>query len=289
MLPPAAAMRALALERSLMTGDLEMRSDKKTMLEAISLMPSTIRFATLDLRDDEDVVLPAVAQDGDLLVYASQRLRNDKAVVLTALKAPQGNPLSVLQVAHPFFYSDREIMMVAVEKHGEVLWLASQALKADKEIAMVAIQTHPEIFELIDESLRKDRELALAAVGGFGDLLYAPNMPEEFKSDKTFQIASARAPRLRPFTGPLDALAASCSSIAHEGEKAPVVMIEDVERDSGSVYVRTAAGTSILLSQCLTLNDVAADASRELGVRRVHVVLQNGSTTASPWDATAAL
>lgn len=45
-----------------------------------------LKFATLELRDDKKAVMESVKRDGYTLEYASSRLQNDEEVALEAIK-----------------------------------------------------------------------------------------------------------------------------------------------------------------------------------------------------------
>ena len=61
-------------------------------------------------------------------------------------------------------YNNREYVLEAVSKQGELLDFAEESLKDDKEIVLAAIQSNPEALEFASERLKSNREVVYNSV-----------------------------------------------------------------------------------------------------------------------------
>lgn len=86
--------------------------------------------------------------------------------------------------------SDREFLLAAVKKNGEVLEYAADERKADREIVLAAVKQDGYALEYASETVRNDRKIVLAAVGQNGMALkYAS---EAFKKDAEICLVALR-------------------------------------------------------------------------------------------------
>ena len=59
---------------------------------------------------------------------------------------------------------NRDYVLEAVSKQGELLDFAADNLKDDKEIALAAIHNNPEALEFVSDRLKSDREVVFDSV-----------------------------------------------------------------------------------------------------------------------------
>ena len=61
-------------------------------------------------------------------------------------------------------YNNREYVLDAVSKQGELLDFADESLKDDKEVVLRAINNNPEALEFASDRLKSDREVVYNSV-----------------------------------------------------------------------------------------------------------------------------
>jgi hypothetical protein len=138
----------------------ELRIDREIVIAAVT-EAGVLDLVPDVLRKDREVVLAAVTRDGLSLQFAARELRRDRAIVMAAiasnywsvqyaapgmittdlaLAAITTNPfaLKALAQAFPHLADEREIVLAAVTKNGQVLAHASPRLRADPDIQRAA-------------------------------------------------------------------------------------------------------------------------------------------------------
>lgn len=122
----------------------------------------------IDESSSIDEVLTAL--DGSfghvVLKDASVDILSNRDVVLAATKINKFNFFFAADSG--FFINDREIVLVAVQRCGLLLELASEFLRGEKEVVRAAVQDAPWALEFASEALRRDRDIVLLAVGKDG-------------------------------------------------------------------------------------------------------------------------
>ena len=61
-------------------------------------------------------------------------------------------------------YNNRDYVLKAVSKQGNLLDYASEELKDDKQIALAAIENNPEALEFVSDRLKEDKEVVYNSV-----------------------------------------------------------------------------------------------------------------------------
>ncbi|CAE6920617.1 unnamed protein product [Symbiodinium sp. CCMP2592] len=146
----------------------ELRADQRVVREAILQNAMALEFASEVLRTRRDVVLMAVVRNGHALQFASEDLQQDHTLVLTA--------------ARRFFFADwswffqdkaikdrRHIAIAAVSMDASAL--PHTGRQADKEVVLAALQRDGQMLEFASEDLQADPSLVLAAVASDGTAL----------------------------------------------------------------------------------------------------------------------
>jgi len=165
-----------ALEQSgaaLQFASATLKAEHATVLQALARDGTALRFAMKRLRADFDIVHAAILQDGLALEYASQNLRDNPCIVSMAVRCSgaaslpfasarlrcdpalielaarrchwwhlfsHGSPdYAWLLQAHPKLASDRDVVLVAVQREGRrALLAAAKELQADDKIVAEA-------------------------------------------------------------------------------------------------------------------------------------------------------
>jgi len=133
-------------------------------------------------------MLAAVNQRGErwksyfkrLCVFASEwlKVKGDKEVVLAAVNQHG----EALEFASEEMKGDKEVVLAAVNVFGFALRHASEELKGDKEVVLAAVNRHGRALQFSSDELKGDKEVVLAAVKKNGWALR--HAFEELKGDK---------------------------------------------------------------------------------------------------------
>lgn len=98
---------------------------------------------------------------GNRLVYGvSQNIANERDQILRQLQ----NDEVELEYLSDEWKADREVVLVAVKKYGEVLEFVSEALKDDKEIVLESVKQNGLALEYVSERLKDDFDVVFSAV-----------------------------------------------------------------------------------------------------------------------------
>ena len=100
-------------------------------------------------------------------LFGSAELQQDREVVLAAVQQ-HGN---ALMYASAELKKDREVVLAAVQQDGRALKHASAELRHDREVVLAAVQQHGYVLEHASANLQEDRELVLAAVQQNGEAI----------------------------------------------------------------------------------------------------------------------
>ena len=119
-----------------------------------------------DLQNNPHAVITAIKEHEGAFIYASRALQHDEGFVLHAISI---NP-NVLFYAKAF-QGDRDVVLAAVRKQGDVLRAASDALKHDKEVVLVAVKHSKEGHALWCSAFHNDRKVVMASVTSCGTSL----------------------------------------------------------------------------------------------------------------------
>lgn len=163
----------------------ELRDDKDVIMGFAKAWDACVlRAASQRLRDDKDVVLAAIEKDGDLIEDASDRLKDDEEVAMAAV---QKHSIAYLYISARL-KNNRDIFITAVQNcrlkvacEYEGFNDISDELKDDKEAMLIAVQRFGFLLELASDRLKDDKDIVLAAVkeGGTYLLEYASKRLQE--------------------------------------------------------------------------------------------------------------
>ena len=164
-------------------GHKESRGDREVVMAAVQQNGSAIQHASKSLRGDREIVRVAVNTAPDAFHFASKELKADRELATMALGSkpaiarPESGNSSFKNCSFSL-RDDREFVLAAVQKDGEVLEWASRKLQADFEIVMAALEQcasrEPQEYAITlakhmltfaSEDLQKDPE-CLSHVGG---------------------------------------------------------------------------------------------------------------------------
>ena len=177
---------------NLACASLRLRGDRALVRHAVAQYGGALSFASPALCDDFELVLIAVKNRGSALRFASGRLRSNPLIVTAAIQndctaltyAPESirrdphfarlavshqNPKIVIShyLCHSF-YSDKALMMVALERNHGSFRSVSDALRDDDELVRSVLKYHGEQLEHASARLRDDHDLVCLAVASVG-------------------------------------------------------------------------------------------------------------------------
>lgn len=171
-----------------------LRADRDVVLRAVEhcACGDVLAFADETMKADREVVLRAGISDTSSLQFAARSVMEDKSLILELLeKCSYGSSNIVFTYANPSMFSDRDFMLSSVQKSGDLLKHADQALKADRELVAAAIRNSSgAALDYADDALRSDRELVLEAISYHGqNLCYATH---SLHLDRDIVLAAVR-------------------------------------------------------------------------------------------------
>jgi hypothetical protein len=181
-----------------------LRSDPDLVRVALGLNGRALPHAAPALRDDRDLVLAAVRLDGRQLGHASERLRADPELVREAVlkdwralpfAAPalqgeeelvrlalnglerdlhdgkdsffeisHGGLIELLERVPVPFWSDPDLVRLAVTRFGGLLKYANLGFRSDPDLARTAVRDFPEALAFVEGAPRRDPDLIRDAV-----------------------------------------------------------------------------------------------------------------------------
>lgn len=144
-----------------------LKSNRESVLIAITLHPRAIQFADSKWRADRAVCVAAVSQDGLMLRHCSEDMCNDPTVVLAAV----GQFGQAIQFAGHSMRATKAVALRAVQRDGWALQYIDEALLSDKDVGLAAVSENPMSLGHLSESLRSDRDVVLKAVQSGGKAL----------------------------------------------------------------------------------------------------------------------
>lgn len=151
----------------------ELKKDRELALAAVKQQGSVLRCLPREMRDDKDVVMQAIMDvDEPMLNYsfqfASVRLRRDLDVLFSAMS----HNIWSMQYVPKKSLSDKTFMLSVLEKYPyQAVRSMGDSLKSDKDFMLIAVQKDSEALNYASEPLKNDMELVLAAVRHDGNSL----------------------------------------------------------------------------------------------------------------------
>lgn len=121
-------------------------------------------FLPKRFHDDEALLIHTIGYSARNFQFASVRLKNKYACVMVAIEKHG----EVLQYLDESFKNDKYIVLKAVERGREMLKYASEALRDDRDVVMKAMQYDVFNFPYASERLRDDYEIAYMAMKDYG-------------------------------------------------------------------------------------------------------------------------
>lgn len=109
---------------------------------------------------NEEIVEQLSASDGEELKVTLLRFSPEYAKILTEMRTGRKRLHDVEEV----YWSDREVVLTAVQRDGDSLLAAAPELKDDRTIALAAVKQRGQSLQYASQALRCDREVVLAAV-----------------------------------------------------------------------------------------------------------------------------
>lgn len=131
------------------------------------MMAFQFRFGVLEftserLRDDEEVALAAVQKMGDAFGYVSTRLKGNRDIFIAAVQTCRlkfaGEYEGFSDISDEL-KDDKEAMLIAVQRFGFLLELASDRLKDDKDIVLAAVKEDGAYLEYASKRLQEDADV----------------------------------------------------------------------------------------------------------------------------------
>lgn len=105
------------------------KSDKETVLIAVSNNGAALKYASDNLKSDRDVVLKAAINYGPSLLYANPKMLTDKELIKTALAS---NPVEVFPFLNEMLKDDRDVILSIFENQKLANSLHRLGIKVNK-------------------------------------------------------------------------------------------------------------------------------------------------------------
>ncbi len=127
----------------------EARDDKDLAIQVVESAGYALKDISSRLKDDEEVALAAMRQCPTYYVFAqiSDRLKSDKDFVLKCIDLCETSSSdlgfgsrTVFSMVHPHFLDDKEVVLLAVQKRGRDIAMASARLRSDRDIVLAAVK-----------------------------------------------------------------------------------------------------------------------------------------------------
>ena len=152
-----------------------LHNDTEVALAAVSIDGTNFESLSDRLKDNEEIALTAAEGNGTFLAefgyemrwkylndcffkQLSDGLKHDREFLTTLIKNCNGGEF-VLKYVSEQFKNDKELIVLAVKKHGRVLEYASDSLKNDNEIVIEALKKETSAFRFASDALRNDSDI----------------------------------------------------------------------------------------------------------------------------------
>lgn len=133
-------------------------------------------MVTENYNDEWEKVYNKVSENCWRLMHFEEKYKNDKKIVIVAVQK-DGN---VLEFAGDKLKADKEVVLEAVRNNGCALKYASEILKDDKDVVLEAVRKSACSFMYASDGLKDDKEVVLEAVRRYRwNLMYASERLKE--------------------------------------------------------------------------------------------------------------
>jgi hypothetical protein len=165
----------------------KVRSIKKFMLRVVKMNGLKLQYASAELREDLDVAGAAVTQNGKAMQWTLGVAEQNRDIMKLAIIQ---NPDAMYQTYLPCFRGDRELMLMAITKNGEILSHTTTRLRNDREIVMAAIKHKICNFRYASKELKDDDDLALIVFNEDKDMFQ--HLSPRLQNDMKFVMPAVR-------------------------------------------------------------------------------------------------
>jgi hypothetical protein len=166
--------------------DESLRNDKKFVLQLIEKCSGYLfQYLPDILKNDEDVFLKSIKHTGIDYVYSelykceNKNFSVDGTIYSIGLKDCLLN-MSIVEFASPKIFSNKEIMMVAIEQEPASIHYADHVLKNDEDIVRAAVSRWGYWIKYASERLRDDMNVVLDAISA----TCKENLMEDFTGEE---------------------------------------------------------------------------------------------------------
>lgn len=179
-----------ALGSPLRHADVQLRSDRRVVLEAVKQDGSALFFADDALKDERALVQQALRRSGWALRFASERLKKDRSLVLEAIQS-EG---VAIRFAAEELRQNHSFVCEAMSRNGDALRYVDDEFHSDPKVVRSAVRQNgmalrfaatkntPKAFAFACGPLKWDRALVLEMLQLDGSLLQ--HLPQELRCDR---------------------------------------------------------------------------------------------------------
>lgn len=214
-------------------------------LHALYAGTRSLRGAPPSIRGDREVVVAALTQGlcGFMdFEHVAPELQADREIAALALQSGYGGRLSELSSLPEAFRSDRELVLLAVERCEQGIRWASEELQNCREVALAAAAARGRAFQFLPEHLRRDEDVALAALRAQCPLEL---LPPDLRRDKGLVLFSLNVLEHDAYFDDEDLEAAARSNLRTARRHAPELFRDpDFLRQLGPLYRADAVPVS---------------------------------------------
>lgn len=106
--------------------------------------------------DNKDFMKKAIEENASwAIAYASDRLHADRELMLNAIKKDG----QMLYYASKDLRDDKELVKTAIRNKWLILKYASKRLRSDKEIAIVALKQNKKTWDFLTDDIKSDSDI----------------------------------------------------------------------------------------------------------------------------------
>ncbi|KAG2387274.1 hypothetical protein C9374_001606 [Naegleria lovaniensis] len=164
--------------------------DREIILAAVQQNGEALRYnQALELKDDREIIFEAIKQTKKAFQWISTSLLRNTHFMLQALKF-------VGAEIYIFDYSNKEIMLKAVQDLGFLLEFSSDELKKDRDIILTAVRKAiklgcKNVLEYASQEVATDKEFVLKALK-FNSLEVIESLNSNFKAEKEIILEAVK-------------------------------------------------------------------------------------------------
>ena len=169
--------------------DEVLKKDRDFILKLSEVSKNFYHLLSKEFKKDREILVNTLKLDGCALLRADKSLRSDRELTLMAVKTCP-NVISYMGF-NTEYWKDKEIILEAVKRQGELLAYAKNGFNADKEVVREALKNDPMALQYASKKLRADKKIVKLAVEKIGTAMQFAD--DQLRKDKEVALAAIRS------------------------------------------------------------------------------------------------